>query len=85
MFLVVFYRKGLTGLISHVSRSKISQGKANGLIANKGAMACSFGLNGKFFNFIGGHLINNGNGKRFAKRNSQASELIRDFKLYPDK
>ena len=85
MFLVVFHRIGLGGLISHVSRSKISQGKGNGLIANKGAMACSFALDGKFFNFIGGHLVHNGNGKRYVKRNKQMGELIQNFRLYPDR
>jgi hypothetical protein len=85
MFLVVFHKRGLSGLISNVARSKIAQGKGKGLLANKGAMACSFALNGKLFNFIGGHLTHNGNGKRFVKRNKQVGELVRDFRLYPDR
>lgn len=73
MFLMVFVKKSLKPLITHVSRQAIPQGKLKGTIANKGGMACSFCLNGRFFNFIGGHLIHDPKPKRYLKRLEQFS------------
>ena len=85
MFLVVFVRNDVKPLVTHVSRQAIAQGKLKGTIANKGGMACSFCLDGRFINFIGGHMIHDPKPKRYLKRNQQMSELVKKFRLYDDR
>ena len=53
-------------MVGNVSQSTIAKGKF-GVIGNKGAIAISFSLYGRLFNFIGCHLIHSP--KNYIKRN----------------
>jgi len=87
MFVVGFVKKELAKLISHVNSQSINKGYK--MLANKGCLALCLTLNGKTFNFIGGHLaafenkIAKGEYNRYMDRNKMMSEVIHEAKINP--
>lgn len=78
MYIMVYVRRELATDISAVRSAHIEKGLW-GMVGNKGAVAYSFKLKNRQFNFIACHL-RHGQDKQ-AERDAMASELIQELRL----